>query len=152
MGLARRDEQAAVVVPVEVEGEGGTVGRRSQAEVVKHDPGGAPEPVLVLGLMALVVQADDGPRLLFGPIALGHLPSQREPAPTVGLDETTSLVAVAIGLDHDDVSDDLGLFDTRNWLGPILFRGGVWSGLPRGEWCRVWRGFDQAGECAVVEQ
>src|ERR1035437_5206216 len=133
MGHARRDEQAAVVVPVEVEGEGGTVGRRSQAEVVKHDPGRAPEHVPVIGLMEVVVQADDGPRLLFGPIALGHLPSKREPPPAVGLDESRPLGAVAIGLDHDDVSYDLGLFDTRYWLGPILFRGGVWSGLLRGE-------------------
>jgi hypothetical protein len=41
----------------------------------------------VVGLVQVVVQAHHRPRLLLGPVALRHLPPEREPAPPVRLDE-----------------------------------------------------------------
>ena len=52
------------------------------------------------------VEADQGPRLLLGTVALHHLAALGKPAAAVGLDEASALVAVHIGTDHDDVVDD----------------------------------------------
>ena len=66
------------------------------------------------------MEADDGTGLLLRPVGLGHLATQREPAPPVGLDEPAPLVAVGVGLHHDDVGDDVGLFDLGHGTSYLL--------------------------------
>ena len=53
--------------------------------------------------MDVIVQADDGAGGAVGPVPLDHLPPEWEPATAVGLDEDAPLVAVAVGLDDQDV-------------------------------------------------
>jgi hypothetical protein len=57
------------------------------------------------------MEPDDGSRLAVGPIGLDHLPSKGEPAPSVGLDENASLVAVAVRFHHQDIFYGFGLPD-----------------------------------------
>ena len=107
MGHPRGDEQPSVDVAVEIEGEGGTVGGRPLAEVVEDHPRPPPQDVPVVGLVEVVVETDDGSRLLFGPVGLGHLAPEREPAAPVGLEEPAPLISMGAGFDHDDVGNDV---------------------------------------------
>ena len=129
VGDAGRDEHAAVVVGAvgalaEVEGERGAVGGRALAQVVQHDPGVPNGHVPVVGLVQVVVQADDGAGLAVAAVALDHLATLGEPLAPVGLDEVAALVTVDHGLDDVDAGDDVGFLDLSQSFAP---RRGRWS-------------------------
>ena len=86
--------ERAVGALAEIDGERGAVGGGTLAEVVQHDAGGAHRHVPVVGLVQVVVQADDRAGLAVAAVALDHLATLREPLPPVGLDEDAALVAV----------------------------------------------------------
>ena len=112
MGDARRDEQAPLLVAVEVDHHGGiSVGeptRRSasttRAVPAKHVP--------VVRLVQVVVEPDEGACDLLGAVALDHLAAPGEPLAPVGLDEAAPVVAEGGGLDELDVGD-AGLVEDR---------------------------------------
>ena len=111
-----RDEHAAVVVGAvgglpEVEGQGGAVGRGAFAQVVQHDPDPSAGDIPVVGLVQVVVQADDGARLAVAPVALDHLAAVGEPLAPVRLDEDAPLVAMHRGVGDVHTGDDVGLGD-----------------------------------------
>ena len=125
VGHPGRNEQSPIVVAVEFEGQRGPVGRRPLAEIVQDHPGGAPQDVPVVGLVQVVVEADNGAGLLLRPVGLDHLAAEGKPTAPIGLDEPTSFVAVGVGFHHDHVGDDLGLLDVGHGLRPICAGGGV---------------------------
>ena len=79
VGDAGRNEHPGTVVLSDVHAEGGPVGGRPLAEIVQHDPRRAPGAQPVVGLMEVVVEADDGAGLLVGAVALHHLAAERKP-------------------------------------------------------------------------
>ena len=99
---ARRDVHAEVVLAGDVEALGAAVGGAALAQVVQHDADGADGAVPVVGLVQVVVEADDAAGLPVAAVALDHLPPAREPRPAVGLDEAPALVGVDVGRDDDD--------------------------------------------------
>src|SRR5207244_2233884 len=116
VGHAGRDEQPDLVLVLHVHGEGGALGGRPLAEVVQDHPGPAPRHVPVVGLVEVVVQADEATRRLVGAVGLHHLASGREPGPAVALDEAAPFVAVHVGLHHDDAGYHVGLEDGGHLL------------------------------------
>ena len=122
VGDPGRDEHPAMVEGAvgsfpEVDGEGLAVGGRAFTQVVEHDPGAAHRHVPVVGLMEVVVQADDGTRLAVAAVALDHLAALGEPLPPVGLDEDAALVAVDGRLDDVDTLDHVGRDDVGHQIG-----------------------------------
>ena len=61
-------------------------------QVVEHDPGPSERHVPVVGLVQVVVQADDATGLTVGAVRLDHLAPLRDPRPAVRLDEAAALV------------------------------------------------------------
>ncbi len=108
MGHPRRDEQAAVDRPVELENLGRAVGGGSHPQIVQNDSSPPPEKEPVVGLVEVVVQPDNGTCLLLRTVCLDHLTAEPKPRPAVGLDEAATLIAVDVRLDHHDVGDHLG--------------------------------------------
>ncbi len=65
--------------------------------------------VPVVGLVEVVVQADDRAGLAVAAVALDHLAALGEPLAPVGLDEDAALVAVDRRLHDVHAGDDVGL-------------------------------------------
>ena len=78
------------------------------AQVVQHDPGRAERHVPVVGLVQVVVQADEAPCQAVAAVALHHLATLREPLAAVRLDEVPALVAVERRIDDEHAVDDVG--------------------------------------------
>src|SRR4051794_34408284 len=103
MGSVRRS--------AEIELERVAVGWRPGAKIMQDDPRQALWHVPVVGLVQVIVQADDRSRLTVTTIALHHLATLTEPGPTVGLDEVAALVTVDVRVDDIDARDAVGLDD-----------------------------------------
>src|SRR6202011_2218303 len=117
-GAARGDEHAPAVRLADLDDLGGAIGRRAHPQVVEHHACEATRHQPVVGLVEVVVQADDGPGLLVGAVALDHLATERKPGSAVRLDEAAPLVAVHLRLDDDDVGNEVGLVDLRHRRAP----------------------------------
>jgi hypothetical protein len=79
VGHARRDEHAPAVGLADLQVERGAIGGRPFPQVVEHHQGVALGEVPVVGLVQVVVEADDGAGDLVGAVPLHHLPPVREP-------------------------------------------------------------------------
>src|SRR5258707_2978688 len=114
MGHAGRDVHPPVVVLADLEDQGRLVGLRAGPQVVEHDHRPSEGDVPVVGLVAVVVEADEGPLLAVGPVGLDHL--RRPPYPLLPerLDEAAPVVAMDIRGDHDHAQDGVGLLDQRH--------------------------------------
>src|SRR5581483_8201500 len=84
----------------------------------EDDHGPSEGDVPEVGLMEVVVEADQRPLLAVGPVGLHHPRRSRHPLLAERLDEAPPVVAVDVGGDDDDAGDGLGRLDLRH--GPTL--------------------------------
>ena len=98
-------------VHAEVEHQRGAVGGRALAQVVQHDPGPAVGHVPVVGLVQVVVQADEGAGLPVAPVALDHLPARAGTTPGGRSRRRRRARRRRARLDDDDAVDLPGLGD-----------------------------------------
>jgi hypothetical protein len=78
---------------------------------VEHDARATERDVPVVGLVQVVVQADDTALLPVGAVRLDHLAPLREPLTPVRLDEDTAIVAEDLGIRDVHACHDVGLDD-----------------------------------------